>query len=32
MRGMGEAIARGTFESFREQTRANWSHGDIPPR
>jgi queuine tRNA-ribosyltransferase len=32
MRGMGEAIARGTFEGFREQTRANWARGDIPPR
>jgi queuine tRNA-ribosyltransferase len=32
MRGMREAIARGTFESFREQTRANWARGDIAPR
>jgi queuine tRNA-ribosyltransferase len=32
MAGMRAAIAGGTFESFREQTRANWSHGDIPPR
>jgi len=32
MRGMSEAIARGTFESFREQSRANWTRGDIPPR
>ena len=32
MRGMSEAIARGTFESFREQTRATWARGDIPPR
>jgi queuine tRNA-ribosyltransferase len=31
-RGMSEAIARGTFEGFREQTRANWARGDIPPR
>jgi len=32
MRGMSEAIAQGTFESFREQSRANWTRGDIPPR
>jgi queuine tRNA-ribosyltransferase len=32
MRGMSEAIAGGTFESFREQARANWTRGDIPPR
>src|SRR5262245_50455881 len=31
-RGMKEAIARGTFESFREQTRASWARGDIAPR
>jgi len=32
MRGMGEAVAQGRFESFREQTRAGWARGDIAPR
>src|ERR1700688_4234381 len=32
MRGIGEAIAKGTFESFRERTRADWAKGDIAPR
>jgi len=32
MNGMREAIAQGTFESFRERTRAGWAQGDIAPR
>src|ERR1700736_1536777 len=32
MRGIGEAIAKGTLESFRERTRADWAKGDIAPR
>jgi queuine tRNA-ribosyltransferase len=32
MQGMREAIAGGTFETFRKQTRADWAKGDIPPR
>ena len=32
MRGIGEAISNGTFESFRERTRADWARGDIAPR
>ena len=32
MRGMREAISQGTFASFRERTRADWTKGDIPPR
>src|SRR5450432_397991 len=32
MRDMVEAIAAGTFESFRERTRAGWAQGDIAPR
>jgi queuine tRNA-ribosyltransferase len=32
MRGIGEAISKGTFESFRERTRADWAKGDIAPR
>jgi queuine tRNA-ribosyltransferase len=27
-----DAIAQGTFESFRERARADWARGDIPPR
>ncbi len=27
-----EAIGAGTFTSFREQTRAGWAAGDLPPR
>src|SRR5216684_7816301 len=27
-----DAISNGTFESFRERTRAEWARGDIPPR
>jgi queuine tRNA-ribosyltransferase len=29
MADIREAIAKGTFESFREQTRAGWARGDI---
>jgi queuine tRNA-ribosyltransferase len=29
MADIRDAIARGTFESFREQTRADWARGDI---
>jgi queuine tRNA-ribosyltransferase len=32
MRGMREAIAGGTFETFQKQTRAGWARGDIAPR
>jgi queuine tRNA-ribosyltransferase len=32
MCGMREAIAAGTFETFKKQTRAGWARGDIPPR
>src|SRR5216110_2539898 len=32
MRGMREAIASGTFETFQKQTRAEWARGDIAPR
>jgi queuine tRNA-ribosyltransferase len=32
MRGMREAIADGTFETFQKQTRAGWARGDIDPR
>ena len=32
MRGMRDAIAAGTFETFQEQTRAGWARGDIAPR
>src|SRR5437868_1576291 len=32
MRGMREAIANGTFETFQKQTRAEWGRGDIAPR
>ena len=32
MRGMREAIAGGTFETFQMQTRADWARGDIAPR
>jgi queuine tRNA-ribosyltransferase len=32
MQGMREAIANGTFEGFRAQTRAGWARGDIEPR
>jgi queuine tRNA-ribosyltransferase len=32
MAGMRNAIAQNCFAEFREQTRADWAHGDIPPR
>jgi queuine tRNA-ribosyltransferase len=32
MGGMRDAIAQGSFEQFREQTRAGWAQGDITPR
>jgi queuine tRNA-ribosyltransferase len=32
MRGMREAIASGTFETFQNQTRAGWARGDIASR
>jgi queuine tRNA-ribosyltransferase len=32
MQGIRDAIAQGTFESFRARTRAEWAHGDITPR
>src|SRR5438128_5790643 len=31
MAGMRQAIAAGRFADFREQTRAAWSRGDLPP-
>ena len=30
MRGMREAIAEGTFEDFRAQTKQGWARGDLP--
>src|SRR5882757_8754854 len=32
MQGIRDAIANGTFEGFRKQTRADWARGDIAPR
>jgi queuine tRNA-ribosyltransferase len=32
MQEMRDAISQGTFESFRERTRAQWAQGDIAPR
>src|SRR6266700_2341009 len=32
MHGIREAVSQGTFESFRERTRADWAKGDIAPR
>jgi queuine tRNA-ribosyltransferase len=32
MRGMREAIASGTFETFQKQTRAGWARGDVASR
>src|SRR5215204_7253555 len=32
MRGMRDAIASGTFETFQKQTRAGWARGDIASR
>jgi queuine tRNA-ribosyltransferase len=32
MHGMRAAIASGTFEAFKSETRAGWARGDIAPR
>ena len=32
MQGIRDAVAKGTFASFRERTRADWAKGDIAPR
>jgi queuine tRNA-ribosyltransferase len=32
MQDIGDAISKGTFESFRDRTRAEWAKGDIAPR
>jgi queuine tRNA-ribosyltransferase len=32
MHDIRDAISQGTFESFRERTRAEWAKGDIAPR
>ena len=32
MHGIRDAIATGTFEDFRERTRARWAQGDIAPK
>jgi queuine tRNA-ribosyltransferase len=32
MQDIRDAISKGTFESFRERTRAEWAKGDIAPR
>src|SRR5712675_500780 len=32
MQGIGEAISKGTFERFRQRTRADWAKGDVAPR
>jgi queuine tRNA-ribosyltransferase len=32
MQGMRDAIAAGTFEELKKQTRASWARGDIAPR
>jgi queuine tRNA-ribosyltransferase len=32
MRGMRDAIASGTFETFQNQTRTGWARGDFDPR
>jgi queuine tRNA-ribosyltransferase len=32
MHDMRVAIADGTFEDFKNQTRADWARGDIAPR
>jgi queuine tRNA-ribosyltransferase len=32
MRDMRAAIANGTFEDFKNQTRAHWARGDIAER
>jgi queuine tRNA-ribosyltransferase len=32
MQDIREAISNGSFEDFRERTRADWARGDIAPR
>jgi len=32
MRDIRDSISAGTFESFRDRTRAGWARGDIMPR
>jgi queuine tRNA-ribosyltransferase len=32
MQDIRDAVSNGTFESFRERTRAEWARGDIAPR
>jgi queuine tRNA-ribosyltransferase len=32
MQDIRNAISQGTFASFRERTRAEWTKGDIAPR
>jgi queuine tRNA-ribosyltransferase len=32
MQDIRDAISNGTFEDFRERTRAEWARGDIAPR
>ena len=32
MQAMRAAVANGTFQEFRERTRADWARGDIAPR
>ena len=32
MQDIRTAIASGTFEDFRNETRAGWARGDIAPR
>jgi queuine tRNA-ribosyltransferase len=32
MHDIRDAISKGTFEDFRDRTRAGWAKGDIAPR
>ena len=32
MQGIRQAIARATFQEFRDSTRADWTRGDIAAR
>jgi queuine tRNA-ribosyltransferase len=32
MHDIRDAISNGTFEDFRDRTRADWARGDIVPR
>ena len=32
MHDIRDAISKGTFEDFRDRTRADWARGDIAPR